>query len=75
MLHDSTHSALVDTRFGSRENPHPAQWAAQLVLGLRAFRRLVDVAGRTSGMHDVRVSIRSGRESRALPAHESGHAD
>jgi hypothetical protein len=36
-------SALVATRFRTQENLHPAQWAAQVVLGYRAFRRLIRV--------------------------------
>jgi hypothetical protein len=56
-------SALVDTRFRTNENLHPAQWAAQVVLGYRAFRRLVNV-----GSAEAQASRSS--DVRALPPHE-----
>lgn len=59
-------SALVVTRFGTQENLHPAQWAAQLVIGYRAFRRLVSVgsaAAEASTANDTEHVC-------ALPPHE-----
>jgi hypothetical protein len=68
-------SALVETRFRTQESPHlhPAQWAAQLVIGYRAFRRLMAVGAAAEGAstaNDTRLRLCADGEVRALPPHD-----
>jgi hypothetical protein len=67
-------SALVDSRFRAQRDLHIAEWAAQLVIGYRALRRLVDDA--ESGAARGPISngarmLRQAREAPALPAHRA----
>ena len=63
--------ALVGSRFREQRELHVAEWAAQLVCGYRALRRLVDegsIAAEESISNGVRM-MQAARDMPALPGH------
>jgi hypothetical protein len=64
-------SAIIDLRLRTRgRNVHAAEWTAQLVLGLRAFRRMVNAAGVSEPAASAPAGLGSSPQMRALPTAE-----
>jgi hypothetical protein len=65
--------ALVGSRFREQKDLHIAEWAAQLVCGYRALRRLVD-AGSIAAGESISIGVRMmdpSRDTPALPGHRA----
>ena len=63
--------ALVGSGFGGERELHIAEWAAQLVCGYRALRRLVE-AGSAAAGESISIGVQilqPAREPPALPGH------
>ena len=67
-------SALVNSRSRAERNLHLAQWTAQLVIGLRALRQMVDDASPIDEASVHGASFGSVHR-RALPAFGASHGD
>jgi hypothetical protein len=66
--------ALVDSRFRTQRDLHFAEWTAQLVIGYRALRRLVEDAESGAARESISSGarmLRQAREAPALPRHQA----
>jgi hypothetical protein len=67
----SESSALVRSGFRTPRKLHVAEWTAQLVVGVRAIRRLAELASAESLSNGASISCGGGAERRALPGYDS----
>jgi hypothetical protein len=67
-------TALVDPRFRARRNLHLAEWTAQVVLGVRALRHMVNVDASPSMPEDM-LAFRSASQPRGLLGFDARETD
>jgi hypothetical protein len=69
-------SAIVNSGFRTQKNLHLAEWTAQLVIGVRALRHMVNDASSDDPSSDGRHSrFGSARGPHALPPFEPRRSD
>jgi hypothetical protein len=64
-------SALVRRGLRAERTPHIAEWTAQLVLGVRAMRRLVVTSSSPAFADEARMTSGAAEPSRAHPAFDA----